>query len=182
MECKRYAAKDNLGPIFTAILGGVVGALVTYWLTNRRENAIGRNVAKAVVFSLQGEVETGLKIVEAVKSGENSGPIGNLPSKGWEALKSLLSDRSILDAIIRYGRKGKVHDEKIGSEFGGKTFEVYDVEGILSHVKNYFSYIIPNFQNTRPDDFSNPKSIAEIYVGAYNVNLTLKRILNGLSR
>lgn len=182
IECKRYVVKDILVPIFSAIIGAIVGAFAIYWLTNRRDRDVGRNVARAVIYSLQREVETGLEIIEDVKSGVPQRAVGTLPSKGWEALQSLLSDRSILDAIIRYGRKGKVHDEKIGSKFGGKAFEVYDVEEILSHVKNYFCYIIPNFQNIRPDGFSNPKSIAEIYVGAHNVNLTLKKILNGLSQ
>lgn len=182
IECKWSAVRDVLVPLLSAIFGAIVGALATYWLTNRRERAIGRNVARAVVFSLQREVETGLKDIEDVKSGVSQKTVGNLPIKGWEALQSLLSDRNILDAIIRYGKKGKIHDEKIGSKFGGKTFEAYDVEQILSHVKNYFCYIIPNFKDVRSDGFSAPEAIAEIYVGAHNVNLTLKKILNGLSR
>ena len=169
-------------PLLAAVIGAVLGSLCTFWLTSNHERNVSRNVARAVVVSLQREVEAGLEIIENVKSGVVPGNVGLLPSKGWEAMQSLLSDRDILDAIIRYGKKGQVRDSRIGTQYGGKEFCAFEVEEMLSHVKNYFCYIIRNFVSIHASSFSNPNTVAEIYVGAHNVNLTLKKILDGLSR
>ena len=162
-----------------SLITGVIGSLLTVWLSHRQERKISRNVAYAVAFSLQREVATGLHFIEETKEGKRD-TVGDLPTRGWKSLQPLLADRNVLDAIIRYGSAGKVVDARIGTTFGDKQFEAYKVEEVLSHLKNYFSYIVPNFRNKTRSSFTNPSNIAELYVGATNVDLTLKKILNGL--
>ena len=162
-----------------SLLSGILGSVLIVVWSYLTEKRISRNVAYAVVFSLQQEMTLGLQVIEETKVGKRE-YVGELPTKGWESLQSLLADRNVLDAIIRYGNAGKVADSRIGTTFGDKRFETYKVEEVLSHLKNYFSYIVPNFRNKTRSSFTNPTNMAELYVGATNVNLTLKKILNGL--
>jgi hypothetical protein len=151
------------------------------WLSLRHEKEVSRKVAKAVVISLLREVEVGVKQVEQIKNGKNSF-VGELPTCAWRFLQNLLSDRHVLDAIVRYGDDGKLRDPRIGTTFGDERYEAYLAEELLSHLKNYYCYIVPQFHSITPEHFTNPIQIAEIYVGSVNVQLTLQKILNGLSK
>ena len=176
---RRKVAMNIWVTIGCSLLSGILGSVLIVVWSYLTEKRISRNVAYAVVFSLQQEMTLGLQVIEETKVGKRE-YVGELPTKGWESLQSLLADRNVLDAIIRYGNAGKVADSRIGTTFGDKRFETYKVEEVLSHLKNYFSYIVPNFRNKTRSSFTNPTNMAELYVGATNVNLTLKKILNGL--
>lgn len=164
-----------------SLLSGIIGSLAVIIYDHYKEHRISRNVAFAVVFSLQKEVEAGLRLIELTKEGKRTS-VGNMPTNGWNSLQSLLSDRNIVDAILRYGEGGKVADPKINTTYGDKKFEPYCAKEFLSHLKNYFCYIVPQSQGITKEHFRNPQAIAELYVGAADVDLMLRKILNGLSK
>lgn len=163
-----------------SLLSGIFGSLAVIIYDYLKERRISRSVAFAVVFSLQKEVEAGLRLIELTKEGKRSS-VGKMPTNGWDSLQPLLSDRNVVDAILRYGDGGKVIDSKINTTYGDKKFEPFCVKEFLSHLKNYFCYIVPNFQGITKEHFRNPQAVAELYVGAADVDLMLRKILNGLS-
>ena len=163
-----------------SLLSGIGGSILTVLLSSRHENQISRKVAYSVVIALQRELEVGLRLIEATKEGTLP-RVGPLPTNAWTYAQDLLTDRHIMEAIVRYGQKGRIADSRIGSTWGDKKFETYPVEEVLSHLKNYFCYIVPNFCDKTHDDFSTSNEVSELYVGATNVNLTLQKILNGLA-
>ena len=172
---------NNSLTIVLSLCSGIVGSLLTNAIASLRDRMISRNVAYAVVFSLQKEVEKGLETIEKTKANQYA-KVGSLPTDAWLSVQTLLSDRNVLDSILRYGKKGKVSDERIGSTFGDVSFAPYKVEELLSHLNNYFCYMVHKLSLLTPGDFANPSRVAQLYVGTVNINLTLKGILNGLSR
>ena len=172
---------ENCPNIVCALISGIIGSLVTVWLSFSHEKEVSRKVAKAVVISLLREVEVGMNQVDQTKDGKRSS-VGELPTKAWLSSQNLLSDRHVLDAIVRYGDDGELRDSRIGTTFGDERYEAYLAEELLSHLKNYYCYIVPQFQSITPRHFANPNQIAELYVGSVNVQLTLQKILKGLSK